>query len=390
MCRDRECEARRGGSPAEAQVTPDGATAFLGATPKGALFWSSSDGFRSESWSDPSLLATLSDEPVLAPDGSLRAVTASRVRRSCTFELYTTGTRDGVLDRGGRAQRPTAWPRVDGLRHLHRHLERRLAPGERRRPPSRDVLVRPRRRGLEHHPGGRERSRPHRRRPWLLRLRDGRLHPLERPHLRVARRPADPGAEPPARRGALERAGGARRRPAAGAVHLPRRPGGRTGRRRPRDAAAATATRSRRPPTSRSGRRPTTAGRKASRSAPTTGCASPTCSCGRRRTASCPDPAPARRWSRRSLVRRSRHRRASPGRRPGTSRRSGVASTRQKTCGLAALAAASDGSMLLHARQHPRRKRVRAVGGGAGRAWSWRESNPRPRASYQVFSGCSQ
>ena len=26
----------------------------------------------------------------------------------------------------------------------------------------------------------------------------------------------------------------------------------------------------------------------------------------------------------------------------------------------------------------------------AGAGWSWRESNPRPRASNQVFSGCSQ
>ncbi len=96
VCRDRECEARRGLS-SQAQVTPDGSTAFLGATAEGALFWSSSDGFRKEPWSDPSIVETISDEPVLAPDGSLRAVTASRVGRGCTFALHTSGPRDGVL-----------------------------------------------------------------------------------------------------------------------------------------------------------------------------------------------------------------------------------------------------------------------------------------------------
>ena len=37
----------------------------------------------------------------------------------------------------------------------------------------------------------------------------------------------------------------------------------------------------------------------------------------------------------------------------------------------------------------PRRQALRACRRGACRAWSWRESNPRPRASNQVFSGCS-
>lgn len=100
VCRDLSCEAERApGFGGEAQVTPDGRTAYLGQDEKGAYLWTSDDGIRLARWSrHPGFeYGVMSpSEPVLAPDGSLRVVTSRPSSDRCTFELLTSapGTAD--------------------------------------------------------------------------------------------------------------------------------------------------------------------------------------------------------------------------------------------------------------------------------------------------------
>lgn len=92
VCRDRACDAHEA-LTTEAQVTPDGATAYLGQSREGVLFWRSGRGFEAEPWHDHpgfDLPRSSPSEPVLAPDGSLRLVGSEPARGSCTFVLFSS------------------------------------------------------------------------------------------------------------------------------------------------------------------------------------------------------------------------------------------------------------------------------------------------------------
>lgn len=108
VCRDLACEATEARTT-EAQVTPDGSTAYLGQSRTGVLFWDESAGFHAERWrGHPGLDYHRSSpsEPVLAPDGSLRLVGPAPDRGSCTFELFTSGRGDAVLTPVGSHTEP--------------------------------------------------------------------------------------------------------------------------------------------------------------------------------------------------------------------------------------------------------------------------------------------
>ena len=158
--------------------------------------------------------------PVLAPDGSLRVVTSRPSRGSCTFELLT-GT-PGTADLTSAA---TATERLRGrvgvrLPDLPADLQCRLGRDVPRGPPGARLLVRPRRRLLDHEPRRPERSGDRRRRPGVLRQRDGRVRALGRRDVRLPRRAPDPGADAPARGRDLERTHPARRGARRLPVHL--------------------------------------------------------------------------------------------------------------------------------------------------------------------------
>lgn len=99
LCRDRTCEAHAGLST-EAQVTPNGTTAYLGQTHEGVLLWTSGGGFETEPWRGHpgfDLHRDSPSEPVLTPDGSLRVVSSEPARGSCTFALLTSDSDSAEL-----------------------------------------------------------------------------------------------------------------------------------------------------------------------------------------------------------------------------------------------------------------------------------------------------
>lgn len=110
VCRERSCTASDapwlGG---EVQVTPDGATAFLGENDLGPLLWTAEQGLRQEIWEGhPGYSFALpSATPLLAPDGSLRVVTSKRSRDGgCTFDLLSSGPGGASLTQVGRSEQP--------------------------------------------------------------------------------------------------------------------------------------------------------------------------------------------------------------------------------------------------------------------------------------------
>ena len=108
VCRDRTCDAHAGSST-EAQVTPDGATAYLGQSRKGVLLWSTGRGFGTEPWRGHpgfDLHRTSPSEPVLAPNGSLRIVSSTPSRDSCTFALLTSAPGSADLTMRARHTEP--------------------------------------------------------------------------------------------------------------------------------------------------------------------------------------------------------------------------------------------------------------------------------------------
>lgn len=107
VCQRLSCSAQKAsGAGSEAQVTPDGRTAFVGQDRKGAYLWTRDHGIHLVRWSnhpgfDYGVVST--SAPVLAPNGSLRLVTSRPARGSCTFELLTSAPRAGDLTVAGRA-----------------------------------------------------------------------------------------------------------------------------------------------------------------------------------------------------------------------------------------------------------------------------------------------
>ena len=110
VCRDGACVSERlpgfGGDP---QVASDGQSAYLAQSRRGAHLWTPADGIYLARWSghpgfeygvvSPSV-------PVLAPDGSLRVVSAEPSRRTCDFELFTSTPGTADLTRAGTTTEP--------------------------------------------------------------------------------------------------------------------------------------------------------------------------------------------------------------------------------------------------------------------------------------------
>ncbi|WP_243059370.1 hypothetical protein [Nocardioides sp. SR21] len=118
VCRDLTCEAT-GSRATEAQVTPDGSTAYLGQSVEGVLFWDESDGFHEERWEDHpgfDYHRASPSEPVLAPDGSLRMVGSAPDRGSCTFALYTSAPGSASLTVQDRRTEPLRGNRTSDCR----------------------------------------------------------------------------------------------------------------------------------------------------------------------------------------------------------------------------------------------------------------------------------
>ncbi len=111
ICRDRACTA--GTSPGyagEAQVTPDGRSAYLGQNEHGVTLWSLDQGIYRADWSGhPGFEygVTSPSEPLLAPDGSLYVVSSRPSRGSCSFELLAARPGTADLDQVGRSTQPT-------------------------------------------------------------------------------------------------------------------------------------------------------------------------------------------------------------------------------------------------------------------------------------------
>jgi hypothetical protein len=101
VCRALACTAQRSpGFGGEAQVTPDGRTAYLGQDEKGVYLWTSRAGIHRASWvGHPGFEygVVSPSEPVLAPDGSLRVVTSKPSRGSCTYELLASASGTAAL-----------------------------------------------------------------------------------------------------------------------------------------------------------------------------------------------------------------------------------------------------------------------------------------------------
>jgi hypothetical protein len=110
VCRALTCSAQEAaGYGGEAQVTPDGRTAYLGQDEDGAYLWTSAEGIHLARWSGHPGFAyrTVSaSEPVLAPDGSLRVVTSRPARSRCTFELLIGAPGTADLTSVGRTTEP--------------------------------------------------------------------------------------------------------------------------------------------------------------------------------------------------------------------------------------------------------------------------------------------
>lgn len=110
VCRERACESgAASGGGGEAQVTPDGRTAYLGQDESGAYLWTAADGIHLEPWSGHpgfGYRTSSPSEPVLAPDGSLRVVASRPSRRACTFDLLASPPRTADLTRVGRTTAP--------------------------------------------------------------------------------------------------------------------------------------------------------------------------------------------------------------------------------------------------------------------------------------------
>jgi hypothetical protein len=108
ICRDRTCtpgETGRGYSSSEPQLSKDGDTVYLGETARDALVWTREDGFSSWPWSGLPGRAEL-EQPLLAPDGSLRLVTGTPGRGECTFTLHASGPRDAALETVAQTTEP--------------------------------------------------------------------------------------------------------------------------------------------------------------------------------------------------------------------------------------------------------------------------------------------
>jgi hypothetical protein len=103
VCRDLSCTATAdSGGGGEAQVTPDGQTVLLGQTEKAVSLWSEDEGIRLARWSGHpgfEYQRVSPSEPLLAPDGSLRVVSALRARGACTFELLASAPDSARLER---------------------------------------------------------------------------------------------------------------------------------------------------------------------------------------------------------------------------------------------------------------------------------------------------
>jgi hypothetical protein len=110
VCRRLSCQsARAAGSGGEAQVTPDGRTAYLGQDERVPHLWTAGDGIHVVRWSNhPGFEygVVSPSEPVLAPDGSLRVVSSRPSRGSCTFELLTSPAGSADLSSSGRFTEP--------------------------------------------------------------------------------------------------------------------------------------------------------------------------------------------------------------------------------------------------------------------------------------------
>jgi hypothetical protein len=106
VCRELVCTAGSGrGFGSEAQVSPDGRSAYLGQDKTGVELWTHAEGIHLAPWSGhPGFEYGLvsPSEPVLAPDGSLRVVTSEPSRGSCTFELLTAVPGTAHLTSAGR------------------------------------------------------------------------------------------------------------------------------------------------------------------------------------------------------------------------------------------------------------------------------------------------
>ncbi len=95
VCREVHCVAKRvPGTAGTPQVAPDGKTALLGEDERGVVMWTARRGIHRLRWSGhPSdAYDVRSTEPaVLAPDGSLRVVSAAAAKHTCNLELFTSG-----------------------------------------------------------------------------------------------------------------------------------------------------------------------------------------------------------------------------------------------------------------------------------------------------------
>jgi len=110
VCRDLHCAASKApGIGGEAQVTPDGRTAYLGQDEHGVTWWTAGAGIHTTPWSGHpgfEYHSVSPSEPLLAPDGSLRVVSARPARDACSFELLTTAPASAALHRVARTRAP--------------------------------------------------------------------------------------------------------------------------------------------------------------------------------------------------------------------------------------------------------------------------------------------
>ncbi len=111
VCRaaTEDCTAEASpGYGGEAQVTPDGRTAYLGQDEQGVHLWTAARGIHLAAWSGhPGFVgAVQASDPVLAPDGSLRVVTSRPGTPSCVLGLLVSEPGTADLTPAGRTRTP--------------------------------------------------------------------------------------------------------------------------------------------------------------------------------------------------------------------------------------------------------------------------------------------